>query len=165
MKKSFKFIPLRLLAIICFAIATLNVAAQNGLFVYPADGGKAQSFLLDNIQKITFSGDNMLLKTNGGDENFSMADVRKITFEVITGIAPVTPGVPEITVYPNPAVDQIIINSTVDIKSWTLYNLNGKAIRHSVSDKQISVTDLPAGFYFLKLDTANGGVTKKIIKR
>jgi len=165
MKEKLKFITSRLLAVFCLATAVFNVTAQEALLVHPADGGKAQSFLLDNIQKVTFSGDNLLLKTAEGDETIPLTNVNKITFEVITGIAPVSPGVPEITLYPNPAVDHIIINSPVDIKSWTLFNLNGKAVRHSVSDKQIAVTDLPAGFYFLKLDTASGSVTKKIIKR
>ena len=164
MKISLKFITVRLLVIICMATAMLNLAAQDALLVHPAGGSEAQSFSLEKIQKITFSGDNMVLKTSSGDETLSLANIGKITFGEATGI-PVVPVLPEIVLFPNPAVDFIRIDSPVDIKSWTLFNLNGKAIKHSGSELQIPVNDLPAGFYFLRLNTANGSVTKKFIKR
>ena len=163
MKKSFKIIPLRLLAIMCMAIAGLNVAAQNALFVYPADGSSKKSFLLDDIQKVTFTGGDMVLKTTDSNETFALAAVGKLTFENATGI-PVLPVASEINLYPNPAVDYIRIDTSVEITSWSLFDLSGKSLK-SGSDLQIPVIDLPAGFYFLKLDTANGSVTKKIIKR
>jgi len=146
------------------ATVALNVAAQNTLYVYPADGGSAQSFLLDDIQKVTFSGNDMVLKTNDGDKTFALTTVGKITFVGSTGI-PALPGAPEINLYPNPAVDYIRIDSPIEITSWTLFDLSGKTVKHAASDLQIPVNDLPAGFYFLKLDTVNGSVTKKIIKR
>jgi len=160
MKKSFKY----MLAMLCMAIAVLNVAAQNALFVYPADGGSKQSFLLDDIQKVTFSGNDMVLKTGEGDKTFALTTVGKITFGDATGI-PALPGTPEINLYPNPAVDHIRIDSPVEITSWTLFDLSGKTLKRSASDLQIPVMDLPAGFYFLKIDTVDGSVTKKIIKR
>jgi hypothetical protein len=148
------------------AIVVLNVTAQNALIVYPADGSSSKSILLDNIQKLTFSGDNLLLKTDDSSENtYSLATVRKITFEDFSGIIPVLPVQPEIILYPNPVSDYIRIDSSVDITSWTLYDLNGKILKQSVFKLQIPVIDLPAGFYFLKLTSANGSVTKKFIKR
>ena len=163
MKKRFKFITLRLLAIMCMATAVLNVTAQNALFVYPAGGGSAQSFLLDDIQKVTFSGGDMLLKTTGGNETFALTAVGKITFEEATGI-PALPAATEINLYPNPAIDYVRIAGSVEITSWTLFDLSGKTLKRG-SDSQIPVIDLPAGFYFIKLDTVDGSVTKKIIKR
>ena len=166
MEKKIKFFNLRLLAISCMAIVVLNVTAQNALVVHPADGSSSKSFLLDNIQKLTFSGDNLLLKTDGGSEStFSMATIRKITFGDFTGIIPVLPISPEIILYPNPVSDYIFIDSSVDVTSWTLYDLSGKVIKQSVFKMQIPVADLPSGFYFLKLTSANGSVTKKFIKR
>ena len=160
MKKSFKNITLRLLAIMCMATAAMNVAAQNALVVHPA----GKSFLLDDIQKMTFTDGNMLLATTGGNETIALTAVGKITFEDVVGI-PALPAATEINLYPNPVVDYIRIDSPVEITSWTLFDLSGKAVKHAVSDLQIPVIDLPAGFYFLKLDTVNGSVTKKIIKR
>ena len=166
MEKKIKFFSLRLLAISCMAIVVLNVTAQNALVVYPADGSSSKSFLLDNIQKLTFSGDNLLLKTDDNSENtYSLATIRKITFEDFSGIIPVLPVQPEIILYPNPVSDYIRIDSSVDITSWILYDLNGKILKQSVFKMQIPVIDLPAGFYFLKLTSANGSVTKKFIKR
>ena len=148
------------------ATVEFNVTAQDALFVYPADGGSAQSASLDNIQRLTFSGDNLLLKTtNGNETTYPLAAVGKITFEVAgTGISAL-PSAVEINLYPNPSVNYIRIDSPVAITSWTLFDLSGNALKHSSSDLQIQVSNLLAGFYFLKIDTANGTVTKKIIKQ
>ena len=164
MKKKIKLITSRLLVVLCMVAAVSNVMAQNTLLVHPAEGGSAKSFSLDNIQKITFSGDNMLLKTTDGNETFPLANVGKITFGEIMGI-PVLSRTPEISIYPNPAVDYTRVDSPVEIKSWTLLNMNGKALKHSVFNLQIPVSDLPTGIYLLRLNTDNGSVTKKFIKR
>ena len=166
MKRCCKFFGFLLLAALGTATVVFNVAAEDGLFVYPGDGGSAQSTPLNNIRRLTFSGDNLLLKTVAGSEiTYSLAGVGKITFEDVTdtGISDLQSKV-EIKLYPNPSADFVIIDSSVGIASWTLFDLNGKLLKQSVSELQIRVSDLPAGVYFLKIDTGNGVVTKKIIK-
>ena len=165
MKKKLKFLRFWVLIALGMATTVFNATATDALVVYPAGGGSAQSIPLDNIQRLTFVGDNLLLKITGGSEtSYSLATVDKISFEAAgTGIFAL-PNTVEINLYPNPSADYIRIDSSVAITSWTLFDLSGSAMKHSVSNLQIQVIDLPAGFYFLNIDTANGIVIKKIIK-
>ena len=140
------------------------VQATEALLVYPVGGGAAQSTALDDIQRLTFADDNLLLKTYDGSESpYSLATVRKVTIEdvTITGI-PVTENTPDITVYPNPATDAVIIDG--DILAWTLLDFNGKMLKQGIT-LTVPIDNLPAGIYLLKINTAKGSVTKKIIKQ
>ena len=80
------------------------------------------------------------------------------TFNVLTSIA----------IYPNPTNDhKIIIESGVDLDEIELINLNGQliqVIRKPVSQDHVySLSDLPQGFYFLKMSSGSQSVTKKVI--
>ena len=162
--KSLKFI---FFAIALSMFITDGIAADT-LYVYLANDNPVQSIPLNNVRRLTFDEDNMLLKAANGDEiSYPLATVGKITFKedaAVTGIS-VSQNEVEIKLYPNPFTDYIIIDSPVDITSWTLFDLNGKILKHSVATLQIQVSNLPAGIYFLKIDSANGIITRKIIKQ
>jgi len=162
--KNAKFFTFCLL--LALGTVAFNVAAQDALFVHSTVGSSVKSASLDNIQRLTFKDDSMLLKTNDGDEIVYLLDTVKITFKDggITGI-PALQNTVEIKLYPNPSSDYVIIDSPVAISSWTLFDLSGSMLKHSDSDLQIQVSDLPAGIYFLRIDTAKGSATKKVIKQ
>jgi len=144
-----------------------NISAVDALFVHSAGDGSVQSTPLDNIQRLTFDNDDLLVKTTDGNENFHpLATVGKITFEdVISTDISTSQNTFEINLYPNPSADYIIIDSPVTISSWTLFDLNGNMLKHSINDYKIQLSDLIAGIYLLKIETANSVVTKKIIKQ
>jgi len=149
------------------AIAVVfNVAATDALFLHSTGGSSVKGVSLDNIQRLTFNGDSLLLKTADGNETCYLLDTVKITFEDydVTGISAL-PNTVEIKMYPNPSSDYVIIDSPVAITSWTLFDLSGSKLKHSDASSQIQVSDLSAGIYILKIDTANGIITKKIIKK
>ncbi len=67
-----------------------------------------------------------------------------------------------LAVWPNPAVDHITINARKETKMF-IYNLGGKIVKEAdinAEETRISISDLPAGFYLLKLDDK----TYKLIK-
>lgn len=147
-----------------------DIAAEDALFVCPVDGSSIQSVLLDNIQRITFDDDNMLLETTDGDEtSFLLAIIGKITFDEpkkqVEEEVSVVQNKLEINLYPNPSTDYVFIDSSADIVSWTLFNFSGSIMKHSASDLKIQVSDLSSGIYLLKIDTADGTVIKKIVKQ
>ena len=150
----------------CLFLAVGNALATDALFVYSIGGGSVQNISLDNIQRLIFADDNLLLKiTNGSETSYPLATIGKITFKGTVTDIPALQNTREINLYPNPSTDYIRIDSPVAITSWTLFSLSGSVLKHSVSDLQIQVIDLSAGFYILKIDTADGVVTKKIIKQ
>src|SRR5699024_7945148 len=54
-------------------------------------------------------------------------------------------------IYPNPAKDFFQIETTVDMESISVYDIQGKKIkRYAANQQNYSVTDLSAGLYFLR---------------
>lgn len=71
----------------------------------------------------------------------------------------------EIQIYPNPARSKISINTGFQLKSISIYTLNGdlKLLKNG-TEKQINISDLSEGIYFIKIQTeANNSFTKKLI--
>lgn len=74
----------------------------------------------------------------------------------------------QFTVSPNPVKDFVTISndfSTIEVVN--VYDLNGrqvKSINNNATQLQVSLGDLAAGVYVLKIQTAQGSTTQKIIK-
>ncbi|MCB2222355.1 MAG: S8 family serine peptidase [Bacteroidetes bacterium] len=73
----------------------------------------------------------------------------------------------ELILYPNPAQDNLLISSTTDIRSVMLLNNAGETvIRQNVNTKRMNldITDLPAGIYYIRLQTTKTMINRKVIK-
>jgi hypothetical protein len=71
----------------------------------------------------------------------------------------------EISVYPNPAKNQLTINVAQQIEIITIVDITGKAIKSiTPTSKTIDVSELTKGIYFLKVKTTTSIVTSKFIK-
>ena len=72
-----------------------------------------------------------------------------------------------VAVYPNPAVDNIRIETEVPVESIALYDVNGKRVMLAeVSDNTVSVAALPTGLYFARLYVQGRQVgVAKIVKK
>jgi len=68
-----------------------------------------------------------------------------------------------ISIYPNPAKDEITIQSAVDIQSVRILDLQGKELLRENTDK-ISISALPTGVYLIEITTPKGVGTKKFLK-
>ncbi|WP_452221117.1 T9SS type A sorting domain-containing protein [Lacinutrix salivirga] len=71
------------------------------------------------------------------------------------------------TVFPNPTENTIWISTTYDIVEKILFDTQGKLIKQQKnSDKQIEVSGLSAGIYFLKIESTQGlSQTVKVVKQ
>lgn len=101
-----------------------------------------------------------IFRDNGkfGSKATYMIDVR-----FPAGIEEVTT---ETTVYPNPASDQIIINSAENVQRVEIFNMQGQLVKAETGAvNTISVKDLANGLYTLKLTTDNGTSMHKIVKK
>jgi len=70
-----------------------------------------------------------------------------------------------VSVYPNPATDNIAIKGLTEDATVVIYDLNGSAVKTidlGVGTSTVSVSDLLEGSYILKATTATGTFTKKI---
>lgn len=74
----------------------------------------------------------------------------------------------EISVYPNPIIDNVNFNSTSIIQKISIYELSGKIISelNSNSDKvEMNLSQLNAGVYIAKIETSKRIQTLKLIKK
>lgn len=73
----------------------------------------------------------------------------------------------EVRIYPNPSNNDINIASTVALEKVEIVNLNGQIIYEHKYPERVNdiftVTNLPKGFYLLKLRSNNKSLTKKIL--
>lgn len=91
---------------------------------------------------------NAVLTGNVQDEELSMAD---------SAVADM------VRVYPVPAKHSIQIKTTVNIDSLVLFDVFGKAVVRKFSAiDNLDVSGLKSGVYFLKIETSQGNVLKKI---
>ncbi len=73
-----------------------------------------------------------------------------------------------VSVYPNPAKNQLTIRAQDNIQSVQLYDVSGRLIRASAEAQSQAYLDLSqesAGIYFVKITTQQGSKTEKIIKQ
>ena len=68
-----------------------------------------------------------------------------------------------VVVYPNPTNDILNIVTDLDI-STNLYDVMGRSLKSKVTDKQINLSDLPSGVYFLTIEHDGNTYNKRIIK-
>lgn len=71
---------------------------------------------------------------------------------------------PTFNIFPNPASDQVTINSVAN-GVLSIYSTEGKKVRSLIvnSNQQIELSDFKNGSYFVKYQTDKGSVVKKLI--
>ena len=68
----------------------------------------------------------------------------------------------DFSIYPNPADKQVHINTSAINFRMHLFDLTGREVLQS-TEKDIDISTLEKGIYFLQLQTNNGTCTKQII--
>jgi len=134
------------------------------LYVY-APGGQEKSFAINNIRKITFSGEAMnVCQANGDTVQMSYGDINMLMFNPwsISGNANIT--IPDIKVY---IVDEtLFIESPEELISVILYSMQGnmlKKIMPGSLSANMSLQGVPAGGFLVRILSRSGMNTYKII--
>ncbi|MFK7932303.1 MAG: T9SS type A sorting domain-containing protein [Saprospiraceae bacterium] len=70
-----------------------------------------------------------------------------------------------VEIFPNPATDLVQINTDLIIENVLVFNVNGQLVQTFDTDNAINIRSLAKGLYWLKIQTAEGVVTKKILKQ
>lgn len=67
----------------------------------------------------------------------------------------------DVTVYPNPANDFLVITTKKKSKSYKIYDISGELVKKQAILKKISISDLKPGIYLLETDFGVTRFTKK----
>lgn len=87
--------------------------------------------------------------------------------QVVSGVL----GTSEVTqklnykVYPNPTSDYVVVESKDKINSIEVYDFGGKKLAAPVVGNKVDLSNLSSGVYILNIETANGKVSERIVKK
>ncbi len=73
----------------------------------------------------------------------------------------------EVAVYPNPSSDVVNISTEIELEEIDIITINGQVLQQikkpTLENNNYIISNLPKGFYFLKLSSATNSVTKKVL--
>ncbi|MBD3635815.1 MAG: T9SS type A sorting domain-containing protein [Crocinitomicaceae bacterium] len=81
---------------------------------------------------------------------------------VVVGVSGIEETANEVTIYPNPAVDNVVIN-TAPGSIVNIYSMTGALVATGVSNKTIDVSELEAGLYQVVITTNGTQITNKLM--
>lgn len=72
-----------------------------------------------------------------------------------------------ISIYPNPSSSDVNISSTVSLEEIDIITINGQILQQikkpAFENNNYTISNLPKGFYFLKLSSDTNSITKKVL--
>lgn len=141
-------------------IAFAGTATAQHMVVETAGGNEV--FTLDNLKQITFNGTTVNIEqSNGAKSSASMGNIKRIYFDDMSSIADINAQSGDLVEYLSH--DDIAINSEAG-SMVTVYSLTGAQLltrRIDTQGEAISIAGLPQGIYIVKANER----TTKIIKR
>jgi len=72
-----------------------------------------------------------------------------------------------VSVLPNPASDRIMLNLSqeLEVLRTDIFDITGKLVLESMHEVELDISKLQIGLYLLKIETTQGSLTKKVIKK
>jgi len=70
-----------------------------------------------------------------------------------------------ISLYPNPVINNLTINSNKKIDKIEIYNSNGQLLINQTNTNQINFSQYNTGIYFVRIFKDNQSIYKKVIKK
>jgi hypothetical protein len=163
--KLFKLLRMKRLFPFLFLMVTGSIAFAQGnagekLYVNNPNG-TARSFVIDNINKLTFTGENVTIHSTAGAASFVYAAIESITFfeKYPTGLK--TPDNTAVKVFYD-AAKNLVIESSEAIASVGIYNLQGVLVqshRPGGLSTSIPFASYPAGVYPVVVRSDEGKVS------
>jgi len=146
----------------------IHTVAGNGMTGFSGDGVPATDASIDFPGGVAFDACSNLYVPDANNRR-----IRKIAFNPTCNLASLNVGItttnPPISIYPNPAYEQITITANSNTTNITITDLLGQTVltRHvSSPTSAVNITGLSAGIYFVTVtDENNNKVVRKIVKQ
>jgi len=123
------------------------------------------------IKTVTVDGKSNAAAVASGTYTFTNVTAKHTiaaTFALLNTIQAEGDALGEIVIYPNPTSGELKIeNGELKIENIEIYNITGQKITFNFqlsTFNSIDISDLPTGIYFLRIQTENGTVVRKVIK-
>jgi hypothetical protein len=115
---------------------------------------------LDSFMQVDIIDDNNVVFDNRIVGNAGLSDATAFDFSTLSTNELETV---EFSIYPNPTSDIIHIITTSEIDNIELFDVTGKRVLSKSQTNEIKVNHLPIGVYLLKVYSARGSFTKKVV--
>jgi hypothetical protein len=155
------------LFLICFFSGNFYAQNSRELRVYD-NTGTLQTFSLNEVQKITFSGTEMVINKNDGNAlPILFSDL--YYFNVSSNVT----AIPEIktsgsTVYFSDESGEVKARSLSKITELSLFNIQGRKLQQILPNSpeaNLYLSSYPKGIYIVRVADGSGVTVKKIIKK
>ena len=159
-----KFLVIALSCPLLLLSAYSAQAQQLALQVHSSDAALPIATNLSSVRHLTFSGANAVVTHSLGANSYALESVRKLTFANVeqTAVKPLTSNFDAVA-YCN-AAGEVVVECSEALLSLALFDVNGKKISTTQHTSSLHTGNAPAGVYVLHIQTAQGIITKKIIK-
>jgi hypothetical protein len=152
----------------------MGADAAGGEFTVVADNEPSQPFTAINSEEITLFmqiSNNMHLLAGEQKLRINITKtpsftLNKLVFSIATAVHENTSD--QITIYPNPANDQVIVKGITGASSMNIYDISGslvKTVQVNESENIISIDKLADGLYILKCTDARNSFCLRLIKK
>lgn len=143
-----------------------TVYGQGRIYVHTVDGNQ-QKFLLSDIDKLTFPGDNMLVTFKKTSlKNYPIPEIRYCNFKFVSDWN-INHMNYVIRIFPNPIINNFRIESSLEISKIIIYDVIGQKLEEIIADSnviQLQLNNYSRGVYLLQMMTEEGIFSEKIIK-
>ncbi len=127
----------------------------------------AGQFIRVAIRHFNSSNNFILCVDDASFENFVIGFNWVKTFTLISDATSITEENISFNIYPNPAGEKLYIETEVEIEEVSIFDIYGRRQELSAVSCQTSAIDvsgLKSGIYFVKINTEEGNIVKRIIK-
>jgi len=133
-------------------LAAGQLFAQSFKMITLSADGNTSTYLVSEVQKITFDEGNSTMIVNlktGGDET----NITRVSFEDATGIQTPKPE-SSISVFPNPVQETLTVNGVKKDAVINVYSMSGallKTVTAQENSTKVDVSSLQQGIYLLQI--------------
>ncbi|MBO9690926.1 choice-of-anchor J domain-containing protein [Chryseobacterium sp.] len=104
-------------------------------------------------------------RNDSNDQYIMLLDNIKITGTTPLAVSELAKAETKISVYPNPASDMLIIKSKTKINGAEVFDQGGRKMNTVLDGDRINVKGLASGSYIVTIETKEGTITEKFIKK
>ncbi len=142
-----------------------NAGETRKTMIVELDGNERVTFALSDISKYWQSGNTLRICSEATQSEFSLCSVSYVHFSALDFTDVNEPLAEQVSLYPNPVQDYLIVSGLKANASVGLTNLEGVLLTAFVAcddgEVRIDVNTLPAGIYFLSISDKSFKFVKK----
>ena len=147
-------------ALMFLGLISSSFAQDEVIFSIMKTDGSTSEYLMNKDSRIYYSDSQLLFFDGSETVSVNLSEIRKAYFTALQDVNEVENQ--QLSIYPNPAKDILIINNIYDNQEVTIYSIDGKVIKRiNVSgETSINISDLHSGMYIVSA----GNMFSKFIK-